>query len=161
MHPLLSLANTASEISITESNDEDEIMEYQFEMSILSKVVSSFSCSLSFEKRRHFVSLLLEFGADPNLDTSGIDSCLMHAVRYGDPVLVKTLLEANAETGHIGNNGCTVLHVFFLTYHSSGTVLFLILYRVISFSVNIISTIHLQIGTINSTKHFQYVNTFN
>lgn len=92
-------------------------------MSLLSKVITSHPYGLSLEKRRHFVDLLLELGADPNLETSGVDSCLMHAVRFGDPVLVKTLLEANAETGHIGNNGCTVLHVFFMTYHSTGTVL--------------------------------------
>ncbi|CAC5364198.1 unnamed protein product [Mytilus coruscus] len=89
----------------------------QFEMSILSKVITRIPLSLA--KRRHFASLLLEHGADPNLEKSGVDSCLMQAVRFGDPVLVKTLLEASAETNHIGNNGNTALHVFFSTFHSS------------------------------------------
>ncbi|XP_052067320.1 putative ankyrin repeat protein RF_0381 [Mytilus californianus] len=89
----------------------------QFEMSILSKVITNIP--LSFAKRRYFASLLLEHGADPNLEKCDVDSCLMHAVRYGDPVLVKTLLEASAETNHIGNNGYTALHVFFSTFHRS------------------------------------------
>lgn len=92
-------------------------------MSTLSKVITNYPYAWSLEKRKHFVDLLLELGADPNLETSGVDSSLMHAVRFGDPVLVKTLLVANVDPCHTGNNGCTVLHVFFLTYRSTGTVL--------------------------------------
>lgn len=74
------------------------------------------------EKRRNYVCSLLEFGADPNLEISGNDSCLMHAIKLGDSLLVKTLLNANADIKHVGNKGCTALHVYFLTKQSSGTV---------------------------------------
>ncbi|XP_071123100.1 putative ankyrin repeat protein RF_0381 [Mytilus edulis] len=77
---------------------------------------------MPLEKIRHFVSSLLEFGADPNLEMSGKDSCLIHAVKLDDSLLVKTLLNANADIKHIGHKGYTALHVFFLTNHSPGTV---------------------------------------
>lgn len=103
-------------------------------MSILSQVITCIPLSLT--KRRYFVNILLEHGADPNLEKSGVNSCLMHTVRYGDPVLVKTLLEASAETTHIGHNGYTVLHVFFATFHrSAGTALIIISFVIISFSM--------------------------
>ncbi|CAG2249494.1 unnamed protein product [Mytilus edulis] len=73
------------------------------------------------EKRRNYVSSLLEFGADPNLEISGKDSCLMHAVKLGDSLLVKTLLNANADIKHVGDRGYTALHVFFLTKQSSAS----------------------------------------
>ncbi|CAG2192463.1 unnamed protein product [Mytilus edulis] len=92
--------------------------EQQTEMSILAKLLDNKQMSL--EKRRYFVSLLLEFGADPNLEKSGKDSCLMLAVHHGDPTMVKTLLEAHADINHIGNKGYTALHVFFLNINKSG-----------------------------------------
>lgn len=96
----------------------EDISEQQTEMSILAKLLDNKQMSL--EKRRYFVSLLLEFGADPNLEKSGKDSCLMLAVHHGDPTMVKTLLEAHADINHIGNKGYTALHVFFLNINKSG-----------------------------------------
>ncbi|CAC5406547.1 unnamed protein product [Mytilus coruscus] len=141
------------DISISESVDGISYKSGdQFEMSILSKVITSIPLSLA--KRRHFASLLLEHGADPNLEKSGVDSCLMHAVRYGDPLSVKTILEAGAETNHIGNNGYTALHVFFSTFHRSAENSSTILKMLLEYGAptNVLSTdgdlpIHIALST--------------
>lgn len=52
--------------------------DHQSELCILAKIIEN--SQITLKKRRHFVSLLLEFGADPNLEKPRKDSCLMHAV---------------------------------------------------------------------------------
>lgn len=96
----------------------ENISEHQTEMSILAKLLENKQMPL--EKKRYFVNLLLEFGGDPNLEKPGKDSCLMLAVHHGDPTMVKTLLQAQADINHKGNKGYTALHVFFLNINKSG-----------------------------------------
>ncbi|XP_052065741.1 uncharacterized protein LOC127705457 [Mytilus californianus] len=104
---------TASHHRVLKSmEDMEDTSNHKFKSCILTKIIKSRQMIL--KKKRDFVGLLLEFGADPNFEKSGHDSCLMHAVQQGDPVLVKTLLNAKADINHIGNKGYTALHIYFL-----------------------------------------------
>lgn len=57
------------------------------------------------------VQLLVENGADVNLDVENVDSALIEAVRMQDLDIVKYLLKSKANINHKGIQGLTALHV--------------------------------------------------
>ncbi|CAC5364197.1 unnamed protein product [Mytilus coruscus] len=65
------------------------------------------------EQVAEMVSELIGKGADPNSTPFGEDSALILAVEYLLPNVVQILLEAGANTDHIGKNGQNALHSCF------------------------------------------------
>ncbi|XP_065921776.1 uncharacterized protein [Magallana gigas] len=57
------------------------------------------------------VKVLVENGADVNLDVENVDSALIEAVRMQDFEIVTFLLKSKAEINHKGIQGLTALHV--------------------------------------------------
>lgn len=57
------------------------------------------------------VKVLVENGADVNLDVENVDSALIEAVRMQDFVIVTFLLKSKADINHKGIQGLTALHV--------------------------------------------------
>lgn len=57
------------------------------------------------------VKVLVENGADVNLDVENVDSALIEAVRMQDFEIVTFLLKSKADINHKGIQGLTALHV--------------------------------------------------
>lgn len=72
---------------------------------------SAYQSVLSNEKILISVQLLVENGADVNLDVENVDSALIEAVRMQDFEIVTFLLKSKADINHKGIQGLTALHV--------------------------------------------------
>lgn len=92
--------------------------------SLLTRVLTEMS-GLSLDRLEAYTRILLKFGANPNLEESGRDSTLVHAVRLQSHELVRALIEAGADVNHVGQMNLTALHIYFMPIHMKGLVTFL------------------------------------
>lgn len=90
---------------------------------VLTRIITDMPL-MSVERKDVYIRLLLEFGADPNLEETEKYSTLMHAILFESHVLVRTLIEAGANVNYVGEGNMTALHIYFHQHHIKGEISF-------------------------------------
>lgn len=90
---------------------------------VLTRIITDMPL-MSVERKDVYIRLLLEFGADPNLEETERYSTLMHAILFESHVLVRTLIEAGANVNYVGEGNMTALHIYFQQHHIKGEICF-------------------------------------